>query len=61
MSLEETVINIHKFSKDEDTLLSTYMEESKLKDITDKDMRKTIKLATAELDYPNMKNTSGKD
>ena len=61
MSLGETVINIHKFSKVGDTLLSTYMEESKLKDITDKDMRKTIKLATAKLDYPNMKNTSRKD
>jgi len=56
VSLGETVINIRKFSSDGDTLLLTYMEKGKLKDVTDKDMRKDIKLAAAELDYPNRKN-----
>ena len=37
VSLGETVINIRKFSKKNiDTLLSTYMEEGKLKDVMDK-------------------------
>ena len=56
IALGETVINIRKFSSDSDTMLLTYMEKGKLKDVTDKDMRKAIKLAAAELDYPNTKN-----
>ena len=55
-SVGEVVINIRKFSKDDNTLLSTYKEGGKVRDITDKDMRKAVKLAAAELDYPNEHN-----
>ena len=36
--------------------MSTYKDGDKLHDITDKDMRKAIKLAAVELDYPNKNN-----
>ena len=58
-ALGETVINIRTFSKKGEAgkvFLSTYKEGNKIRDITDKDMRKAIKLAAVELDYPNKNN-----
>ena len=55
-ALGEIVVNIWEFSDDDKTLLLSYIEDDKLRDVTVKDMRKAIKLAAVELDYPNTKN-----
>ena len=53
-ALARIVINIRTFTSDSDTYLSTYRTKE-VHEVTDKDMRKGIKMAAAVLDYPTNK------
>ena len=50
-ALARIIINIRSFTNDADTFLSTYRDK-KAKNVTDKEMRKGIKMAASVLEYP---------